>query len=620
MREFLIALMECSVTMSALVLLFVALTPKLSKRYAAKWLYYGWLVIVIGLIIPFRLHPSTPLIQGNFSTVSVQQMASDNSGIEEQDQSQTGTQNNMAVDPATDSDNPESGIMELIQHSPWYLWAGVLWILGAVVFIAIHGIRHRRFLQMVRRWSKEVTNQQILSILQGQKAGLGISKRVALRTCPCVSSPMMIGMIKPVILLPSETYSESELSLLFRHELVHFKRNDLWYKVLVFIATAIHWFNPIIYLMAKAIAVQCEISCDMEVVKNTEIDKRQQYSETILGAAKCKTRMQTAFSTNFYGGKKEMKNRVFSIMDKTKKKTGILILCAALILTLGSGAVFAAGKDNTENADSYTVEVYNDTTIINLINEPFIQDGELYLPLRETLNAFGIDDIEFNNGDIQINMPMPALVSDHYYENSVWATPADTCEIAISNRGLKFPTQNIQTYNLRTAPILVNDTTYVPVDFFEGLIYQGQIPRFKVKLIQPTDPGAYYSADEEVFIGTAEQQDSYNPVDGNGNRILVKRIITDENGEVLAIVTVENQRPEVLSEMQETIVPKQVAIDYKGEYSDSEYGYSSAFEINAYGEYCEQSYGIFITKNGETVAYIPYAYQINKPAAVLPES
>lgn len=360
MRDFLVVLMECSVTMSVLALCFISLTPWLSKRYAAKWLYYGWLVIVIGLIIPFRLYPDTPLIHKDLfvNTVAVQQVAFDNSHITGQGQDQVGTQSIITGDPGTASDGQEtaSGIMQQILNSPWYLWAGTLWIFGTVLFIAFHGIRHRRFLHMVRRWSQQISDQQTLDILQGQKLGLGISKWVELRTSACITSPMMIGFINPMILLPPEKYSEGELSLILRHELVHIKRKDLWYKVLVFIATALHWFNPVIYLIAKSIAVQCEISCDMEVVKSTEIDKRQLYSETILSVAKNNGRMQTAFSTNFYGGKKEMKNRIFSIMNTTKKKTGALILCAALILTLGSGAVFAAGTDNIKDLKALTEE------------------------------------------------------------------------------------------------------------------------------------------------------------------------------------------------------------------------------------------------------------------------
>lgn len=110
----------------------------------------------------------------------------------------------------------------------------------------------------------------------------------------------------------------------------------------------------------------------MEVVKETDLDRRQQYSETILNVIRNKTGMRTAFSTNFYGGKREMKNRVFSIMDRSKKKTGTLILCAALILTLGSGAVFAAGSDNTEDLKPLTEE----TGAIHIYYHPYRTFGE----------------------------------------------------------------------------------------------------------------------------------------------------------------------------------------------------------------------------------------------------
>ncbi|HWQ74779.1 MAG TPA: M56 family metallopeptidase [Syntrophomonas sp.] len=607
--------MECSVTMTALALGFMALTPWLSKRYDAKWLYYVWLVLVIGFIIPFRFHPDTPLLHNDLfvNAVAMQQTAFDKLDIMEQGQPQDSPQSNLINDPGTNRYDREtvSGIMRKILNSPWYLWAGTLWIFGAVIFIAFHGIRHKHFLQMVRRWSQKVSDQQTLDTLQGQKLGLGILKRVELRTCACITSPMMIGLVNPVILLPQAEYSEGELSLILRHELVHIKRKDLWYKILVLLATAIHWFNPVVYLMVKAIAVQCEISCDMEVVKNTEMDKRQLYSETILDVVKHNGRMQTAFSTNFYGGKKEMKNRIFTIMDGSKKKTGIFILCAALILTFSSGVVFAADADNTEDKNSYTIEVYNDTTKINFINEPFIRDGELYLPLRETLAAFGIDDIKFDDREIQIEMP----VFDSNYQGF---PPASVCQITIGSPQVKFPTHYVPGGILRTAPVIKNDTTYVPVDFFESLIIRGQIPRFSVKLIQPSDPSAYYSEDEEVYIGTASQQDSYNPVDENGNRKLIKRIITDEDGKAVALVTVENQRPKVLSNLQNRTpaFPRLGAPDFESIFNAPE----SIFGINAYGEYIDFSEGILVQKNGEFIAYIPPAYQINKPAAVLPKS
>ncbi|HCS74665.1 MAG TPA: hypothetical protein DIW17_12430, partial [Clostridiales bacterium] len=345
MQSFLTALIECSVAMSVLILLFIAITPLLSKRYAAKWRYYAWLVIVIGLIIPFRPHLDTALIQMDTPVAPsyIQQMILGNAGTVGDNNSQTGIQQMMSRDAGTVGDN-NGQIVTMRQGLaaiPWYQWAGFLWIAGAVIFIVFHGIRHLRFLKIVKRWSQEVSDQQTLETLQGLQANLDVK----LRVCPCITSPMMIGFINPVILLPSTNYPVDEMTFILKHEMVHFKRKDLWYKSLVLLATAIHWFNPVAYLMARAIAVQCEISCDEEVVQSTDMDRRQQYSEAIIRVINNQSRMQTAFSTNFYGGKKDMKNRISSIMDTTKKKTGFFILCVVLIGTMGIGTVFAASAN-----------------------------------------------------------------------------------------------------------------------------------------------------------------------------------------------------------------------------------------------------------------------------------
>ena len=51
MQNFIITLLTCSVTMSALALLYMAITPLLAKRYSEKSRYYAWLIIVVGLIV-----------------------------------------------------------------------------------------------------------------------------------------------------------------------------------------------------------------------------------------------------------------------------------------------------------------------------------------------------------------------------------------------------------------------------------------------------------------------------------------------------------------------------------------------------------------------------------------
>jgi beta-lactamase regulating signal transducer with metallopeptidase domain len=349
MQSFLTALIECSIAMSVLILLFIAITPLLSKRYTAKWRYYTWLVIVIGLIIPFRPHLDTALIRIDIHSIPsyTQHRILDNSKTIGDNPIPTDTQWMLSDNVGTVADdNIQTGrVRQGLSVVPWYQWVGSLWAAGVAVFIAYHSIRHIRFLKMIKRWCEEVTDPQTMGILQCLQSNFEISKPVKLWVCSCITSPMMIGFITPVILLPSTNYPMDELAFILKHELVHFKRKDLWYKSLVFIATAIHWFNPFVYLMAREIAAQCEISCDAEVVKDIDRDGRQKYSETIIGVIKNQSRMQTAFSTNFYGGKKSMKNRILSIMDTTKKKTGIFILCLVLIATTGIGIAFASGAN-----------------------------------------------------------------------------------------------------------------------------------------------------------------------------------------------------------------------------------------------------------------------------------
>ncbi len=331
MQRFLILLIECSASMSVLALLFIAFTPLLSRRYTVKSLYYAWLVIVMGLIIPFRFHFDTAFIEVEIphSPPMVRQII---------------LSNHQANLDKVVSETALQGFPII----PIHQLAGGLWLAGLMTFAVFHGLRHFRFRKMVKRWGEEVTNHQILDVLQRMQEELGIFKQVKIQVFSCITSPMMFGFVHPVILLPATNYSQDELSFILKHELVHYKRKDLWYKTLIFLATAIHWFNPIVYLMARAIAVQCEISCDAEVLKNTDINGRLQYSKTIIGTIRTQSRMRTAFSTNFYGGKKNMKDRIFSIMDTTKKKAGAFILCLVLAGTIGTGTVFAIGNLNND--------------------------------------------------------------------------------------------------------------------------------------------------------------------------------------------------------------------------------------------------------------------------------
>lgn len=119
--------------------------------------------------------------------------------------------------------------------------------------------------------------------------------------------------------------------------------------MLVFVATDLHWFNPFVYRMAQEIALQCELSCDEEVIKHSDTNNRQQYVEAIIGVMKKHSRRQSVFSTSFSDSRMNMK-RVLSIMDNRSKKWGIFILIVIVLATIGTGAVLHLSPTKSEIA------------------------------------------------------------------------------------------------------------------------------------------------------------------------------------------------------------------------------------------------------------------------------
>ncbi len=339
MHSFINVLVECSVTMTVLILMYFAITPLLEKRYTAKLRYYTWLVIVIGLIIPFRPHFDTAILKVDMPVLQEAQQVMPN--IKE------------PIVVLTGSSYAEQS------EIPWYDIAFCLWAAGFGTTIIYYLFKHRRFIKLVKRWGEDVTNREVMDTLINLKDDMGIYKQIKLQVCPCITSPMLIGFFHLVILFPSDEISSDKLAPILRHELIHLNRNDIWYKALVLFAVALHWFNPVVHLMTKTIALQCEISCDEQVLNGASIQQRKQYSETIINVVSRKAMVQTVLSNNLYGGKNSMKSRIISIMNTTKRKAGVTVLCAVIIAVLGTGTIFAANysakpqQEQSQSSASY---------------------------------------------------------------------------------------------------------------------------------------------------------------------------------------------------------------------------------------------------------------------------
>jgi beta-lactamase regulating signal transducer with metallopeptidase domain len=343
MQGFLATLLQCSVSMSLLTLVYAAIQPFITKRYVAKWNYRVWLLLAVGWIFPFRPRIDLfdlPVTMPDLPSTFVQSII-----------------RTVLLMDVRDSGDAWTTI------SLWWVLAAI-WGCGIISIILYHALRYSRFIKMVHRWSDPVTDAKVLGILDSVRSELEIKKHIGLSICESVTSPMFVGFIRPIILLPPVKLSDDALYLIIKHELIHLKRHDLWYKAMILTATSFHWFNPVVYLMAKAAAEQCEISCDALVLHNADHQRRIQYGEIIITVARNGTKLRTALTSNFYGGKKGLKNRISSIMDLKGKKNGILILCVALvgIIWIGSALTVTMTSDEPQ---AYTV-----TPFVTSSNDP----------------------------------------------------------------------------------------------------------------------------------------------------------------------------------------------------------------------------------------------------------
>jgi len=340
--------------MSALALLYIVLIPFIKKRYSEKGCYYVWLVIVIGFIFPFRPQWDNAIFHVNVPThAETLSMQTGNEVMPDTNMPDASLPDDYIVSRPADHVNVLPGDHNVVSHPAWNVsWGQVLffiWLVGVISFVSYQGIKHYHFIKITKRWSERIRDEKMLSLFQSVTSEMKITKKIGLYLCPCVGSPMLIGLIKPRILLSSTEIEESEFRLILKHELVHYKRKDILYKHLVLVAAAMHWFNPVVYFMVKSINILCEMSCDAEIVRGTDSDHRQAYSETIIGVVRYQSKLKTALSTSFYGGKKGMKSRISSIMDRKSKKLGVAILSAVFLLTIGTGFLIAAA--NAEELD-----------------------------------------------------------------------------------------------------------------------------------------------------------------------------------------------------------------------------------------------------------------------------
>jgi beta-lactamase regulating signal transducer with metallopeptidase domain len=328
-------------------LLLFALKP-LVKEYLPKSVqYYLWLVVIATLLVPgsiFIKLPTTaitPIISAPSNLVDRYIYAAEENTRPSQSLPE-------AQEGAKAPSMPDGGTI----HSPLYIVRGLvlvypLGVIAVLLYYCFHYFTFKKLLRCRNRAARP-DELQLMNRLNERAPVLRLYRN------PLASTPMLIGLFYPEVILPDREYTEPQLHAVLLHELTHKRRHDLLVKWLSVIACAIHWFNPLAWLVRREIDRACELSCDEAVIHNLDQEGKQNYGDTILLVAAA-SRKPRAFISTTMGpmgtmgttgtGKKLLKERLSAIMKGTKTTRLTLVLSIGLIVAvLGVAVALATGS------------------------------------------------------------------------------------------------------------------------------------------------------------------------------------------------------------------------------------------------------------------------------------
>ena len=346
-------LTQIGLTVSAVALVLFLLRKALKKRYPARAMCLVWAVLALRLLIPVQLTlPDPPvqvtprttyLTQTNFTPERLEQ-----AGLPVLEQDGEITTRRWVTDE-------QAQTLQTFDEQAWTaIDMGrvllVLWGTGALLFAGWQMYRYLAFHHVLEKSSHPAQRDTLLTVFEEQKCVLGITRDIPLRVTQAADCPMLAGFIKPALYLPDEALSEQDAAFIFRHELTHYKRGDLWLKLALVAARAVHWFNPLVHLMARFAQEDIELACDDAVVRGMDVDARRAYGETILRSVEAQVKKRALVSC-FTGDKETLMRRFEGLFDKKVKKRGIALVVAAAVLVGTLGCALSVGESKSELTD-----------------------------------------------------------------------------------------------------------------------------------------------------------------------------------------------------------------------------------------------------------------------------
>lgn len=255
------------------------------------------------------------------------------------------------VEPAEPAMVP-SRVEALVPYLPWLWMSGTLVTLAmlAAGLIGVEGLR---------RSGRALDDGPIAALVRDLSASLGITRRVALGVCARITSPVLVGIVRPMILLPPAAlgaWGLDQVEMVLLHELAHLRRRDNLVNLVQRVAESLLFFHPVTWWLSSWVRLERELCCDRLVVDH--VGKPRAYAEMLLTLTGPSSRGRRSLAATGMadGSMRTRVRRLLNLEDRSMTLSlpeglgiaGALALLAALALGSGTRAEPPPDRDATK--------------------------------------------------------------------------------------------------------------------------------------------------------------------------------------------------------------------------------------------------------------------------------
>ena len=389
-------LLNLSISASWLVLAVLVL--RLISKRSPKWMnVLLWGIAALRLVLPFSIESALSLIP-SAETVSPAAV--------QFDPAPTITSGVSVIDNAVNPSLSEHfAAVPTASVNPLYVWteiAGWVWLigLGAMLLYALVS-----YLRLLRRVS------------------VSLCVRENIYLCDAISSPFILGVVKPRIYLPSGL-DEVQRQNVLSHERAHLARRDHWWKPLGFALLAVYWFNPVLWLAYTLLCRDIELACDERVIRTMDESAVKTYSTVLLA---CSMPRKAVITCPLAFGEVGVKERVRNALHY--KKPAFWVVAASVTVCVVVAVCFLTDPPTDTDAAGLVGFHREQVTYADVTDASGAQPSSVQLTAEETNAVYALlDALQYKR------LGAASAMEDCYARLYFISAAGERCEIMLSER------------------------------------------------------------------------------------------------------------------------------------------------------------------------------------------